>query len=287
MSTISIPFTFSSGAVIVASQHNSCFSVIYSDYNGGITNVNIDPSAAIAYSKLNITGSIVNNDINASAAIVDSKLAQITTASKVSGAAITSLPSVPSGAGVLPIANLATGTPTGAKFIRDDGTLQVAGYYVLVSNTAVSAANNSGDILITATNYYKVILHLGNLSAADIISIRVNNTGGSSYEWALNGRTTGGALTGGGTGASEIQISTAVTNSSTSYLQAEFLITPADSSILLFGGKSVFKENSGGLRAFTDFMGYSPISTPVSFRILTASGSTMSGNILLYQLLTS
>jgi len=52
------------------------------------------------------TGTIVNTDINASAAIVDSKLAQITTASKVSGAAITLLTSVPSGAGALPIANI-------------------------------------------------------------------------------------------------------------------------------------------------------------------------------------
>ena len=48
---------------------------------------------------------IVNADIDAAAAIADSKLAQITTASKVSGAAITALASVPSGAGDLPIAN--------------------------------------------------------------------------------------------------------------------------------------------------------------------------------------
>lgn len=49
---------------------------------------------------------IVNADIDAAAAIADTKLAQITTASKVSGAAITTLTSVPAGAGALPIANL-------------------------------------------------------------------------------------------------------------------------------------------------------------------------------------
>lgn len=37
---------------------------------------------------------------------------------------MTSLTSTPSGAGVLPIANIASGTPTGSKFVRDDGTLQ-------------------------------------------------------------------------------------------------------------------------------------------------------------------
>ena len=75
MAIISIPNTFSAGAVIVAAQHNSNFSTIYSDYNGNVTNANI----------------------SASAAIVDSKLNQITTAGKVSGAALTSLSSTPGG----------------------------------------------------------------------------------------------------------------------------------------------------------------------------------------------
>ena len=102
MSLISIPNTFTVGAVIVASQHNSNFSVIYSDYNGNITDANLSASAAIS----------------------DSKMAQITTAGKVSGAALTSLASIPAGAGLFPIANIASGTPTGSKFIRDDQTLQ-------------------------------------------------------------------------------------------------------------------------------------------------------------------
>ncbi len=51
-------------------------------------------------------GSIGNTEIDANAAIADTKLAQITTASKVSGAAITSLASLPAGAGIIPAANL-------------------------------------------------------------------------------------------------------------------------------------------------------------------------------------
>lgn len=74
MSLITVPNTFSAGAVIVASQHNSNFTTITSDYNGNIENVNISASAAIAYSKLTLTGGIVNADVNASAAIVASKL---------------------------------------------------------------------------------------------------------------------------------------------------------------------------------------------------------------------
>ena len=56
---------------------------------GGITNTKIDAAAAIAYSKLNLATSIVNADISASAAIVDTKLATISTASKVSNSATT------------------------------------------------------------------------------------------------------------------------------------------------------------------------------------------------------
>lgn len=46
--------------------------------SGSITNSLINASAAIDYSKLNLTGSIVNADINASAAIAVSKLAALT-----------------------------------------------------------------------------------------------------------------------------------------------------------------------------------------------------------------
>lgn len=74
MSLLSIPFTFSAGAVIIAAQHNQNFSTIYSDYSGNIQNVNIASNAAIAYSKLTLTGSIVDADVNSSAAIANSKL---------------------------------------------------------------------------------------------------------------------------------------------------------------------------------------------------------------------
>lgn len=83
MSIISKPNTFSAGASIIASEHNSNFDTIYNDFNGNITNANCASGMAL----------------------VDTKLAQITTAGKVSGAAITSLTSVPSGAGRLPAAN--------------------------------------------------------------------------------------------------------------------------------------------------------------------------------------
>ncbi len=52
MGTISKPNTFSAGSLIVASEHNANFDTIYNEFNGNITNANIDAAAAIADTKL-------------------------------------------------------------------------------------------------------------------------------------------------------------------------------------------------------------------------------------------
>jgi len=63
MSLVTISYIFSVGNTIIASQHNSNFSVIYNDYNGSITDANISPSAAIAYTKLALSNTIKNTDL--------------------------------------------------------------------------------------------------------------------------------------------------------------------------------------------------------------------------------
>jgi hypothetical protein len=80
-----------------------------------------------------VTG-IVNADVSNSAAIADTKLAQITTASKVSGAALTSLASIPAGAGVIPAANVPPATAS-------------AGMVVQVVNTQVVTTANGSTIM--------------------------------------------------------------------------------------------------------------------------------------------
>ena len=63
MSLISVTYVFSTGATIIASQHNINNSVIYNDYDGNITDVNISPTAAIEYTKLALNNSIKSTDI--------------------------------------------------------------------------------------------------------------------------------------------------------------------------------------------------------------------------------
>lgn len=112
----------SAGAAIAYSKLSISGLITSTDITDGtIVNADINSSAAIAYSKLNLATSILNADVSASAAIVDTKLAQITTASKVSGTALTGLASTPSGAGIIPVANLGSGSPSSSNFLRGDG----------------------------------------------------------------------------------------------------------------------------------------------------------------------
>jgi len=102
--------------------------------------------------ELDALGSSVNNitnsQISSGAAITDSKLAQITTASKVSGAALTSLSSIPAGAGIIPSANISI-TPVFENkllHIRDERATNTAG------ENSVGAAYTKRTLQTTKTN---------------------------------------------------------------------------------------------------------------------------------------
>jgi hypothetical protein len=84
MATVSLPNDLTDGTVAYGSQVKANEDAIVNDYNGNIQNVNCA----------------------ANMGLVDTKLAQITTAAKVSGTALTLLANIPSAAGVIPDANL-------------------------------------------------------------------------------------------------------------------------------------------------------------------------------------
>lgn len=121
MSLISVPNVFTVGATIVASQHNSNFSTIYNDYNGNITTANISNSAAIT----------------------DTQLSQIITAGKVSGAALTSLGSIPIGGGTIPAKNGGTGADLSAALIGADP------YFSATGVMSALAAGSTGQVKVS------------------------------------------------------------------------------------------------------------------------------------------
>ncbi len=131
---------------------------------GHIVNANIDAAAAIAYSKLNLGTSIVNADINGSAAIVDTKLATISTASKVSNSATT--------AASANTASAIVARDGSGNFIA--GTITAALTGTASGNTTYSA-NNHGVVLSGAANAMTVI-------APDSSATKVLKSGGSSAD---------------------------------------------------------------------------------------------------------
>lgn len=171
MALISGRVVFTTGGTIYAADHNTNDGTIWNDYNGNITNANISASAAIA----------------------DTKLAQITTSAKVSGAALTSLSSTPSGAGVMPIANLASGTPDGTKFIRDDGALAVALTSVTgIIGAAVSKSDNTAYQAATDGFFIGVIVAGSSVSAGKIVGYSDSNSSpstvlGGAHVWVNTG----------------------------------------------------------------------------------------------------
>lgn len=74
MALIVLPFIFSSGTTIIASQTNSNNTTIINSINGGLDNTNLTGTAGITYSNLSLGGSIVNSDISSSANISNSKI---------------------------------------------------------------------------------------------------------------------------------------------------------------------------------------------------------------------
>lgn len=296
MSLITIPNIFSAGATIIASQHNSNFSVISSDYNGNIDNTNISPSASISYSKLSLTNSIVNSDINSSAAIVGSKLdlsspGNIGATSPGTGAFTT----------------LKVGTTNQGDILYDNGTSLVrlppgtSGQFLktqgaaanpvwanntmsLVSATTMTTVTNSGNITIDTTKQYFVIVNITTQSGADSLSLLFNNDTTAAYSYVYRGfDTSASAINANNSGtATAILMTNSVTPTTSENVHLRFYIYPQASGVSRIMN---IEGKANGKARYIDFYGeYNPGATVTSFKILTTGGATMSGVVYLYSI---
>jgi hypothetical protein len=123
---------------------------------------------------------VTNAKVSASAAIVDTKLAQITTASKVSGAALTLLANTPSGAGRIPRANaplISTDTVVsladGAGSVIDSSTGNIF--------TMTATADRTLGTTTNAVNGQKIIIVFTASGADRTLTLPVATTGDFAF----------------------------------------------------------------------------------------------------------
>lgn len=111
-----------------------------------------DSSIGIVSNLLSVKALGITNAMLAGS-IVDTKLSQLTTAEKVSGTALTGLASTPSVAGIIPVANLGSGTPSASNFLRGDGTYAVpTGISAGVATINYTKMQDTSSSNVTVTN---------------------------------------------------------------------------------------------------------------------------------------
>lgn len=195
--SITMPYcNTQTGGFIFASQWNANCSAVQSFLN----NQNIDGTTNIA------TGGIQTGNI-ANLAVTDAKIAGITTAGKVNGSSLTSLGSIPSGGGAVPLDNLPTGvkantlvyqnssgnvgigTTTVSQLLTVGGetqtnTLAVTGSFYNYGTSGSSSSFVTGTIKIafgnlTAGTAGATVTNLPFTSTSTYICTATNSSGGS------------------------------------------------------------------------------------------------------------
>jgi hypothetical protein len=307
MGIVSKDFTFSAGAVISATEHNTNFDTLYNVVNANLDNANIKTAAAIASSKLNLA-TIAQNvtftgtlDFSSATITAQTTFADLvaTTADINAGTVDATIGGTTPAAGTFTTITgntslaLATGaTVTGIAdeddMSSDSDTLLATqqsikayadslGGFTLTSATAVSTASNTGNITIAANKIYKVVFEFTITSSTAEWGLRFNSdSSSSSYD--------------GTGGTTEIDLTAGTTADPNDELVGEFIIstTKRNSRSAFVQGKTSFLETSGAWR-FYDFAGrWLDNATITDFEIAQISGTgVITGNVYLYELALS
>ena len=286
----------------------------------GLTNTEIASDAAIAYSKinvtaaainydrLNLTGGIVNADINASAAIVASKLDLTSPGAIGSTAASTGA-----------FSTLKVGTTNQGDVLYDNGTSLVrltpgtSGQFLktqgsaanpiwanvttpaltFISNTAVSAATTTGNISLTSGVTYFVQYSFVNFSAgSNTLNLRFNADSGNNYRYTNSGITSDSTTQKNsvGSGVSAGVLGRAINNNTTLGIMGGFYIRQAGSSSQVYqvwGQTNIDDEGSGNWGTFNHSVRWENATNVTSFVLYTSASANMTGNVYLYSVATS
>ena len=152
-----------------------------------------------------------------------------------------------------------------------------SGALSLISATSISSSN-SGDISISPSKLYKILISLTNISADDSIVLRFNSDSGTQYDYyreSLNLSQTYIYL-----GDMDGDISTAKFLTADIHLDT-FAVGNVKAKIV---GQIISAEKVGGQMDFVNIGGkYQKSTTISSFEILTTGSANLTGTIYLYE----
>jgi len=160
---------------------------------------------------------------------------------------------------------------------------------VLTSATTISGANNSGDIAISASKLYKVIISITDISADDTIALRFNSSASNNYNTFRVGANTIGAVASvlTGTEATSAALGTMdIGLARNETFIAELLIdtNSVDISSPRVTGQVLSHLTAGALEFVTIGIDCLLSITVTDFEIFTTGGATFTGKVYVYEM---
>ncbi len=158
------------------------------DFGGGSGGGDVSgPGAAVTNLDLAVWNGTSGTQIKDSGSTIPGVIADAVTAAEAAILPI-DLTSGSDVSGILPIAHIATGTPDGTKFVRDDGVLAVppgTGSGITQLTTDVTAGPGSGSVAATIANDAVTYAKMQNVSAASKLLGRGDSGSGDVQELTL------------------------------------------------------------------------------------------------------
>jgi len=189
---------------------------------------------------------------------------------------------------------------TSGQFLQSAGAgsnpTWASGGSVLLTNTPVTTALNTGDIMIAASKQYLVTVEVSNDTADAIgkVLLRFNSIGGASdYAWNKQESTMTTSPTASATGDNEddgIVLSDGMVGATTGFMRAKFYIdtNKIGTTYSAFVHGTSLDNGVGGVLTKNDFYGVmTDNETIISFEIVWAVGAgspTVTGSVKVYEL---